>query len=71
MFSCGFWLHRFFLHGLMRGDSKTSRHADDRAEIFGLLLRLDTAIAFLGISVIVIQQCSGRRQTIQSRVERF
>lgn len=50
---------------------ETSHQSDGSADVFGFLLRLDAAVAFLGISVIVIQQRSGRRQTVQSRAERF
>lgn len=49
----------------MCGDSNASRQSDDRADVFGFPLCLDTAIPFLGIFAIVIQQRSHCRQSIQ------
>ena len=47
------------------------RQSNDRTDVFGFLLRLDAAAAFLGIAVIAVQYRGRCRQTVQSRAKRL
>ena len=57
--------------GLRQRHSRTGHKADDRADVFGLLLRLDAAGPFLGIIPVLSQQRPRCRKAVQAGMERI